>query len=100
MEHKRTPRTSGAFRQSTCRRDINEVRTICEQELKSDDEHWKLEMSSHEIQAFGSNARSALAHLQSEKLEEMWQYKEYVMEQAAHDGSNEYERHRKRARAE
>ena len=33
----------------------------------------------------------------AEKLEEVWQYKEHVMSEFAHDGSNTYERHRKRA---
>ena len=35
----------------------------------------------------------------AEKLEDMWQYKEYVMRKVAHDGGNDYDRHRKRARS-
>ena len=38
------------------------------------------------------------AEYSSEKLEEMWQYKQWVMGEAARlDGVNTYERHRKRA---
>ena len=35
----------------------------------------------------------------ADKLEDMWKYKQFVMSQVARDGSNDYERHRKRARS-
>ena len=54
------------------------------------------ESSRFDIEQLVCDVKSAYDAYSADSLEEMWQYKEYVMSQVAQDGGNEYERHRKR----
>ena len=54
--------------------------------------------SKFDIDQLVKDVMHAYKDYSADKLEDMWKYKQYGMSEIARDGSNDYERHRKRAR--
>ena len=53
-----------------------------------------------DVEQLVRDVKSVYDGYSADSLEEMWQYKEYVMARVAQDGGNEYERHRKHVRGQ
>ena len=58
------------------------------------------ESSRFDVEQLVRDVKSVYDGYSADSLEEMWQYKEYVMARVAQDGGNEYERHRKHVRGQ